>query len=48
MPGAAYMVSNMSSTNVRSGLLIVFTGSDLNLSRLSGMTRMSRRAMRAM
>ena len=48
MPGAAYMVSNMSSTSARNGLSIAFTGSDFSRSRLSGMMRMSRTAMAAM
>ena len=48
MPGAAYMVSNMSSTSVRSDLSTAVTGSDFSRSRLSGRMRMSRTAMRAM
>ena len=36
MPGAAYMVSNMSSTSLRSDLSTAFTGSELSRSRLSG------------
>ena len=48
MPGASYMVSNMSSTSLRMPASIFFTGSDLSRSRLSGKIRISRTAMAAM
>jgi len=47
IPGAAYIVANMSSMSVRSRLSTVFTASDLTRNRLSGMMRMSRTAMSA-
>ena len=48
MPGASYMVSNMSSTSLRIPASIFFTGSETFRSRLSGRMRMGRSAMPAM
>ena len=48
MPGASYMVSNMSATSFFTSASIFLTGSETSRSRLSGMIRMSRSAMRAM
>ncbi len=48
MPGASYMVSNMSSISACTGLSTAFTGSDFSRSRVSGMMRISRFAMAAM
>jgi hypothetical protein len=47
MPGASYMVSNMSSTSLRMPASIFFTGSETSRNRLSGRMRMSRNAMTA-
>ena len=47
MPGASYMVSNMSLTSARSGLSTFATGSDFSRSRLSGRMMISRLAMAA-
>ncbi len=47
MPGAAYMVSNMSATSARRALSCAVTGSDLSRSRLSGRMMISRTAMAA-
>ena len=47
IPGAAYIVSNMSSISARNALSTPFTGSDLSRNRLSGMMRISRTAMAA-
>ena len=48
MPGASYMVSNMSATSFFISASIFLTGSETSRSRLSGRMRMSRSAMRAM
>ena len=48
MPGASYMVSNMSSTSFLISASIFLTGSETSRSRLSGMMRISRSAIRAM
>ena len=48
MPGASYMVSNMSSTRRRSSGSIACAGSETSRSRLSGRMMMSRSAMAAM
>ena len=45
MPGASYMVSNISSTSLRMPASIFFTGSDTCRSRLSGILMISRIAM---
>ena len=47
-PGASYMVSNMSSTSLRTSAVIFFTGSETSRNRLSGRMRISRSAMAAM
>src|SRR5215468_9890706 len=45
MPGASYMVSNMSSTSFLISGVILPTGSDTSRNRLSGRMMMSRSAM---
>ena len=45
MPGASYMVSNMSSTSLRVAASILATGLETSRNRLSGKIRMSRTAM---
>src|SRR4051812_47008984 len=45
IPGASYMVSNMSSMSLRIPTSIFLTGSETFRSRLSGRTRISRSAM---
>ena len=45
MPGASYMVSNMSSTSCLVAASILATGLETSRSRLSGKMRMSRTAM---
>ena len=45
MPGALYMVSNMSSTSLRMPSSMRLTGSETSRSRLSGSLMMSRTAM---
>src|SRR5215204_4563344 len=46
MPGASYMVSNMSSASLRTDASTFATGLETRRKRLSGMTRISRRLMR--
>jgi hypothetical protein len=48
IPGASYMVSNMSSTSSRMPASTFFTGSETCRNRLSGRMRMSRKAIAAM
>jgi hypothetical protein len=45
MPGALYIVSNMSSTSLRIPASICLTGSELSRRRLSGSVMISRIAM---
>ena len=47
MPGASYMVSNMSSLSLRSSTVIFSTGFDTSRNRLSGKVIISRLAMAA-
>ena len=47
MPGASYMVSNMSSTSFLIDASTLATGLETSRSRLSGKIRMSRTAMAA-